>query len=99
THFSAASVAAAVEQDVVSVEARCDALGRETQFLRAAGPWPRPDGTVGGRYRFSHELYRSVFYENRPPARGRLLHQRIGERLERAYGPRAGERATELSIP
>jgi len=98
THFSAASVAAAVEQDVVSVEARCDALARETQFLRAAGPWQWPDGTVAGGYRFSHELYRSVLYQNRPPARGRLLHQRIGERLERAYGPRADELATELSI-
>jgi hypothetical protein len=98
THFSAASVAAAVEQDVVSVEARCDALVRESQFLRAAGPWQWPDGTVAGGYRFSHELYRSVFYENRSPARGRLLHQRIGERLERAYGPRADELATELSV-
>src|SRR5262245_36809847 len=98
THFSAASVAAAVEQDVVSVETRCDALAREGQFLRTADPWQWPDGTVAGGYRFSHELYRSVFYENRSPARGRLLHRRIGERLERAYGSRADELATELSV-
>jgi DNA-binding winged helix-turn-helix (wHTH) protein/tetratricopeptide (TPR) repeat protein len=98
SHFSAASVAAAVEQDIVSVEARCDALACESQFLRAAGPWQWPDGTVSGGYRFSHELYRSVFYENRSPARGRLLHRRIGERLERAYGSRADELATELSV-
>jgi len=98
THFSAASVAAAVGQDVVSVEARCDALAREGHFLRSAGPWEWPDGTVAGGYRFSHELYRSVFYQNRSPARGRLLHQRIGERLERAYGARADELAPELSI-
>jgi DNA-binding winged helix-turn-helix (wHTH) protein/tetratricopeptide (TPR) repeat protein len=98
THFSAASVAAAMEQDVVSVEARCDALARASQFLRAAGPWQWPDGTVAGGYRFSHELYRSTFYQNRSPARGRLLHRRIGERLERAYGSRADELATELSI-
>ena len=98
THFSAASVAAAVEQDVVSVEARCDTLARQSQFLRVADPWQWPDGTVAGGYRFSHELYRSVFYENRSPARARLLHKRIGERLERAYGPRADELATELSI-
>jgi AAA ATPase domain len=98
THFSAASVAAAVEQDLVSVEARCDALARESQFLRVADPWQWPDGTVAGSYRFSHELYRSVFYENRSPARARLLHRRIGERLERAYGSRADELATELSI-
>ena len=98
THFSAASVAAGVEQDVVSVEARCDALARASQFLRADRPWQWPDGTVAGGYRFSHELYRSVFYENRSPARGRLLHRRIGERLERAYGSRADELATELSV-
>src|SRR5262245_8770128 len=98
THFSAASVAAGVEQDVVSVEARCDALARASQFLRADRPWQWPDGTVAGGYRFSHELYRSVFYQNRSPARGRLLHRRIGERLERAYGSRADELATELSV-
>src|SRR5262245_32918981 len=98
THFSAASVAAAVEQDVVSVEARCDTLARDGQFLSVADPWQWPDGTVAGGYRFSHELYRSVFYENRSPARARLLHRRIGERLERAYGSRADELATELSI-
>src|SRR5262249_21845731 len=98
TLFSPPSGAAAVERDVVSVEARCDALARESQFLRADGPWQWPDGTVAGGYRFSHELYRSVFYQNRSPARGRLLHRRIGERLERAYGSRADELATELSV-
>src|SRR5262249_60698118 len=58
THFSAATVAAAVEQDLVSVEARCSALARDGQLVRAAEPSDWPDGTVAGGYRFSHDLYR-----------------------------------------
>jgi DNA-binding winged helix-turn-helix (wHTH) protein/tetratricopeptide (TPR) repeat protein len=96
--FSAASVAAAVEQDLVSVEKRCSALARDGHFLRAADPSQWPDGTVAGSYQFTHELYRHVLYESLSPAHKRLLHHRLGHRLEQAYGQRADEVATELSL-
>lgn len=98
TPFSAASVAAAVEQELVSVEARCDALARDGRFVRGAGSSEWPDGTVAGAYEFIHELYRSRLYERVSPAHARLLHQRIGRRLEQAYDERADEVATELSV-
>ena len=98
TQFSAASVAAAVEQDLVSVEKRCSALARDAQFIRTADPPEWPDGTVAGGYQFTHELYRNVLYESLSPAHRRLLHQRLGQRLEQAYGQRADELATELSL-
>src|SRR5262249_21902546 len=96
--FSAASVAAAVEQDLVSVEQRCTALARGGQFVRATAAAEWPDGTVAGGYQFIHELYRTVLYESLPPAHAQRLHQRIGHRLEQAYGQRADELATELAV-
>jgi DNA-binding winged helix-turn-helix (wHTH) protein/tetratricopeptide (TPR) repeat protein len=98
TQFSAASVAAAVEQDLVFVEQRCSALARAGQFVCTTGAAEWPDGTVAGSYQFVHELYRTVLYEGLSPAGRRLLHQRIGHRLEQAYGRRADELATELSV-
>lgn len=98
TQFSAASVAAAVEQDLVSVEKRCSALARDTQFIRSAEPAQWPDGTIAGGYQFTHELYRNVLYESLSPAHRQLLHQRLGHRLEQAYGQRADEVATELAL-
>src|SRR5262245_15715877 len=95
--FSAGAVGAAVGQDLVSVETRCSALARDGQFVRAAEPSEWPDGMVSGGYRFSHELYRQVLYESLSPAHARLLHQRIGRRLEQAFGARADELATELA--
>ncbi|HJQ82533.1 MAG TPA: hypothetical protein VKA21_00540, partial [Candidatus Binatia bacterium] len=98
TPFSAASVAAAVERDVVAVEARCDALARDGRFVRAAGSSEWPDGTVASAYDFIHELHRSRLYERLSPSHARLLHQRVGRRLEQAYGARVDEIATELSV-
>jgi DNA-binding winged helix-turn-helix (wHTH) protein/tetratricopeptide (TPR) repeat protein len=96
--FSAASVAAAVEQDLVAVEKRCSALAREGQFIRSAEPSQWPDGTLAGGYQFTHELYRTVLYENLSPAHRQLLHRRLGHRLEQAYGQHADELATELAV-
>jgi DNA-binding winged helix-turn-helix (wHTH) protein/tetratricopeptide (TPR) repeat protein len=98
TQFSAASVAAALEQDLVSVEKRCSALAHDGQFIRTADPSQWPDGTVAGGYQFIHELYRTVLYDSLSPAHRRLLHQRLGQRIEQAYGQRADELATELAV-
>ena len=98
TQFSAASVAAAVEEELIALEARCDALARDGHFIRAAGVAEWPDGTVAAAFEFTHELYRSTLYARLSPAHARVLHQRIGRRLEDAYGARADDVATELSV-
>ena len=95
--FSAA-VAAADAIDTREGERRCDALARRGQFLRATGVAEWPDGTVAGRYAFIHALYQQVLYARVPITRRVGLHLRTGERLERAYGPRAGEIAGELAV-
>ena len=98
TPFSAASVAAALDQDLIAVEARCNVLARDGHFIRAAGFSEWPDGTEAGAYEFIHELYRSALYARLSPAHGRVLHQRIGRRLEQGYAERADEMATELAV-
>src|SRR5262245_58565473 len=55
--FSAATVAAGLEHEVIQVEACCAGLARRRQWLDACGEHIWPDGTVAGAYRFTHALY------------------------------------------
>jgi len=96
--FSAAAVAAGVEQDTEHVETRCDALTRRGQFLVSRGIDEWEDGTVATRYRFSHDLYHEVLYDRVPASRRVRWHRQIGARLEAGYGARAREMAVELAM-
>lgn len=69
-------------------EQRCAALARRGQMLRTADLAEWPDGTLAGRYRFIHALYRNVIYARVPVGHRVGLHLRIGDRLERAWGAR-----------
>ena len=95
--FSAAVVIAA-GIDPQHGELRCEALARRGQFLRAVGVAEWPDGTVAGRYAFIHALYQQVLYGRVSIGLRVGLHLRTAERLERAYGERAGEIAGELAM-
>ena len=46
-----------------AVEAVCEALARQGQFLEDRGLVEWPDGTVSGRYGFRHALYQEVVYQ------------------------------------
>lgn len=96
--FSAAVVAAAVEQDTTQVEEMCEGLVQRQQFLRFSMIEEWPDGTVAGHYSFIHALYQNVLYERLSVGRRIQLHKRIGERKEAGYGERAGEIAAELAV-
>jgi DNA-binding winged helix-turn-helix (wHTH) protein/predicted ATPase len=96
--FTVAAVAAALGEDVIGVEERCEELARRHQFLRAARASELPDGTLTARYGFIHALYQNALYERVPPARRVRLHRRIGEHVEELYGGRAGEFAAELAM-
>jgi predicted ATPase/DNA-binding winged helix-turn-helix (wHTH) protein len=96
--FSAAAVAAEVEEGLEPVEEGCEALARRGQFLRGRDVEAWPDGTVAGRYGFRHALYQQVVYNRLPIGRRLRLHRRIGERLEAGYGARAGEQAAVLAM-
>jgi predicted ATPase len=96
--FSAAAVAAGLAHEVVEVGDWCAGLARRQQWLEACGEEVWPDGTVAGRYRFTHALYQEVAYQRLPAARRVQLHRRVGEREEAGYGPQGRERAAELAM-
>jgi DNA-binding winged helix-turn-helix (wHTH) protein/predicted ATPase len=96
--FTAAAAAAAIEESLILVEECCETLARRHLFLQPKGTAEWADGTVSSRYRFGHELYHRVVAERVSVARQRLLHQRLGERLEAAHGDQPGEFAGELAL-
>jgi predicted ATPase len=97
--FAAETVAAACGEELpaAAVERRCDRLARERALLLQAGTAEWPDGTLSGRYRFAHEMYREVCYERLTPARRIQVHRRIGDRLAVGYGPRSAGIAAVLA--
>lgn len=97
TAFSTAAVAAALDVTPDEIEDRCEGLAWRGQLIVAAGLAEWPDGTVAGRYRFVHALYRDVLAERVAEARRVRLHRRLGERKAAAYGARADEIAGELA--
>jgi DNA-binding winged helix-turn-helix (wHTH) protein len=92
--FSAELLAAALDDEPLRVEARCEHLAQQRQWLRASGISALPDGRVSGCYRFRHGLGRSVFAQRLPAVRRARVHQRLGEWLERVAGDTA---AAELA--
>jgi predicted ATPase len=95
--FSAAAVAAGLEEQLERVEEWCEGLAHRGHFLAARGTERLPDERVAERYGFLHALYQKVLYERLAAARRTRLHQRIGEGGEAAYGARVGEIAAELA--
>jgi predicted ATPase len=95
--FTAAAVAAGVEQAVEQVEEWCTTWGRQGRFVQTYGVVEWPDGAVTASYGFRHALYREILYERVPISRRMRWHRQIGWRLEAAYGPRGREVAAELA--
>jgi predicted ATPase/DNA-binding winged helix-turn-helix (wHTH) protein len=95
--FTAAAVAAGVEQAVEQVEEWCTTLARHGQFVQTRGETEWPDGTVTTRYEFRHALYREILYERVQMSRRMRWHRQIGLRLETSYGPMARELAAPLA--
>jgi DNA-binding winged helix-turn-helix (wHTH) protein len=96
--FATAAVAAALGQDPLAVEERCQALSQRDLFLRPTEPATWPDGTVTARFRFRHALYPAVLQEQVAPVRAARLHRALGDRLIQGFGARAAECASELSV-
>jgi len=96
--FVVASVAAGLSLAPDTVEAVCERLARQGQFLDDRGLVAWPDGTVSGGYGFRHALYQEVLYQRLGAGHRARLHRRIGEREVAGYGARAGERAAALAM-
>lgn len=95
--FSSPAVAAATQQPLEVVEPILDSLASRSRFLDPAGSAGWPSGIEGKAYSFRHGLYREALHAALPANRRRVLHQRIGEALERDYGGRTPEIAAQLA--
>lgn len=96
--FTTAALAAILELGETETETYLTRLTSRAQFIRDCGLDEWPDGTVSERYAFVHALYQNVLYQRQTAARRAQFHERIGKRLERAYGMRTGEIAAELAL-
>lgn len=96
--FALTAVAAGSGQTVEAIEARCEALARRGQFVRAGELETWPDGTVTARYHFLHALYREVLYNRVSPGRRMRLHRHIGACKELGHGAQAEEIAAVLAV-
>ena len=98
TEFSVVGAAAALGDDRLDVELRCEELSRRHQFIEECGAQLLPNGQAAGRFRFVHTVYRHVLYDRMSASRRMQLHQSIGRCGEELYGERANEIAAELAM-
>jgi predicted ATPase len=83
--FSAAAIAAILDQDIVETEEQCDELARRGLWIRRLGSRRWPDGTLAQLFDFPHPIYRDYIYQTIPAARCCRFHLRHARRLETAY--------------
>jgi predicted ATPase len=103
--FAVAAVAAALDEAPDTVEELFEKLAAQGMLIGDAGVAESPDGSLMGRYRFLHALYRHVLYEGIGAARRMRLHRAIGLREEGSAVPaelamhfeRAGDHARALT--
>jgi predicted ATPase len=96
--FSTPALAAGLEEDPRVVEARCNELARQRQYIQECGVHDLPNGEVVTRFGWVHALYQNVLYDRLPAARRVKLHRLIAERGEEVYGQRAVEISAELAM-
>lgn len=98
SEFPTASLAAALEEDVVHIEEICDRLATRVEFLERAGLADWPDGTRAARYRFRHAFYVDFWFDEVTVSQRARWQRRIAERVEQAYAGETSEVAAELAL-
>lgn len=96
--FTAASVGAGAGMPVEDVEACCEGLVRQGQFVEARGIDVWPDGTESGRYGFCHALYRDVLYARLGARQRTRAHLAVGLREQAGHAERSAEIAVGLAV-
>ena len=98
TGFDSQAVAGALELDVETVETVFGQLAKRGQFLTAAGTANWPDGSLGQRYEFIHDVFRRTMYDALPPGKRQLLHRNIAIRLTRGFVGQHERVAAEMAL-
>jgi DNA-binding winged helix-turn-helix (wHTH) protein len=95
--FTAAAVAAALDVAPAQAEEWLDSLVSRQHFVRSSGAGRLPDGTLSGRYAFTHSLFQHVLYQRMAAVVRMRLHLKVAQRGEVVYGPRVDEIAADLA--
>src|SRR5262249_59461903 len=96
--FAVAAAAAALDDDPEAIEDVCEGLASQGDLIADEGLAEWPDGSITGRYRFRHALYRRVLYDAVGEARRVRMHRKIGLREEAGFAGHAEEHAAHLAI-
>ena len=96
--FSTGACAAALDRSIEAIDDICDDLARRGAFLRRDGAEEWPEGTLQPRYGFIHGLVLQACQERVSAARRQRWHRLIAERVEAAYGDRAGDVSQALAL-
>lgn len=96
--FTVGAVAAALDIPIPEVEAQCEDLARQGQFLGTADVRAFPSGTVTAQYAFVHAVYQETMYDRVGAARRIRWHQAIAQWLETIAGEQAVDIAAELAV-
>jgi DNA-binding winged helix-turn-helix (wHTH) protein/tetratricopeptide (TPR) repeat protein len=96
--FAVGTVAAALDQDADAMEDVCESLASQGALIVDDGIAEWPDGSLSGRYRFLHALYRRILYDGIAASRRVRLHRAVGLCEEAALRGRVAERVPELAM-
>jgi DNA-binding winged helix-turn-helix (wHTH) protein/predicted ATPase len=95
--FAVGPLAAALQEDAVAVERRCEALVVR-DVLERRGVDRTPDGTLTSRYGFRHALCRNVLYERIPIGQRQQWHRRVAREIELWHASNPEAVAAELAL-
>jgi tetratricopeptide (TPR) repeat protein len=96
--FLSTIVAELLGVDQVDLEERLARLEKTHRLVTTRDEEDLPDGALATRYRFSHALYQNFLYGDLVNTRRVMLHKQAGEQLEKHYGKRAPQLATQLAL-
>lgn len=96
--FLAAPLALAAERELLATEQLLQRLASANQFLENAGSVTFANGSVSGRFRFRHALYRDALAHSLSDAERSDYHGRWAFGIREAYGEQAGEVAGQLAL-
>jgi tetratricopeptide (TPR) repeat protein len=96
--FDSAVVAEVLSRDAADVEEQLDRMDRIHGFVKALREQEFPDRTVTVRYRFVHILYQNTLFASLAPTRRTSLSRQVGIALERFYGEKTADIASELAV-
>jgi serine/threonine protein kinase/tetratricopeptide (TPR) repeat protein len=82
----------------VDLEERLARLEKTHRLVITRGDEELPDSSLATRYRFAHALYQNFLYADLVNTRRVMLHKQAGQQLEKHYGKRAPQLATQLAL-